>query len=149
MRLVLIEKRRGRDDDRYTWQRFELSESFNERWWNEPRLLDAGATYFEVRLDGVEVARVELDDQADFAHDFGAPRLGAAALEIQFIEVAPAHRGKGIGTEVVARVAASNPGRRLLALSEHADEFWSSLGWQRYGHPEGHQRRRPLYLQPA
>ncbi|WP_198663566.1 GNAT family N-acetyltransferase [Jiangella endophytica] len=148
MRLVLIEKRRRPDDDRYTWQRFELSEHFNERWWNEPRLFDDSATYFEVRLDGVEVARVELDDRVGFARDFGAPQLGAAALEIQFIEVAPAYRGRGIGTEVVTRIAALHPGCRLMALSEHADEFWSSLGWQRYERPERHLRGQPLYLQP-
>lgn len=149
MDLELIEKRRPPSENRYTWQRFEQSEHFNERWWNEPRLFDDSATYLEVRLDGVEVARVELDDQADFAHEFGAPRLGGIALEIQFIEVAPAYRGKGVGTQVIALLSAANPGRRLVAFSEQADECWASLGWERYEHPEQAPWRRPLYIQPA
>lgn len=148
MDLELIEKKRLSSESRYVWQRFEQSEHFNKRWWNEPRLFDDGATYFEVRLNGVEVARVELDDRADFAHEFGAPRLGAIALEIQFIEVAPAHRGKGVGTQVIALLSAANPSCRLVAFSEEADGFWASLGWERYEHPEQAPWRRPLYVQP-
>lgn len=149
MDLELIEKRRESGKDRFVWQPFERSERFNHGWWNHPLRVDDASIYLQVQLGGVEVARVELDDRADFTHEFGAPRLGAVALEIQFIEVAPAYRGKGVGTQVIALLSAVNPGRRLVAFSEQADEFWASLGWERYEHPEQAPWRRPLYIQPA
>jgi ribosomal protein S18 acetylase RimI-like enzyme len=82
------------------------------------------------------VARVELDSAVHVDHYEAAPHLGPTALEIQFIEVSSRFRRSGIGTEVVRELAARNPGRRLVAFSE-ADEFWASLGWYRYDHPEG------------
>ena len=45
--------------------------------------------------DGVEVARVEFDDPGDINPEYtGVPKLGAERLEIQFIEVATAARGR-------------------------------------------------------
>lgn len=147
MDLRLVEKRRGPEEDCYSWQRFELREQFNRAWWNDLRLFDANAIYYEVRRGDVEVARVELDDHADFAHGFGGPKLGTSGLEIQFIEVAPEFRGGHVGTETIGLLNVAHPGRRLMALSERADGFWASLGWDRYPHPE-HAEGRPLYVQP-
>jgi hypothetical protein len=41
------------------------------------------------------------------------------------------------------------PNRRLLAFSEEADGFWTSLGWERFDHPDGPRFYRPLFIQPV
>jgi hypothetical protein len=33
-------------------------------------------------------------------------------------------------------------------MSEEADDFWASLGWDRYDHREGPTRYRPLFVAP-
>jgi ribosomal protein S18 acetylase RimI-like enzyme len=101
-----------------------------------------------VLQDDREVARVELYDHVETSHYIGAPSLGAEALEIQFIEVATDCRRQGVATDVVRRLMAAHPDRRLVAFSEEADEFWVSLGWDRYDHPDGPRLYRPLFVQP-
>lgn len=46
--LVLIEKRRGSDDDRYVWRPFACTEGFEARWWDVPQLFGDTSTYLEV-----------------------------------------------------------------------------------------------------
>ena len=98
-------------------------------WWSRIRLYDA--VFFEVRSEGIEVARVELDEHVHIEHYPDVPLLGDAALEIQLIEVHQKHRRQGIATEVVRLLARAHPERRLVAFSEEADQFWDSLGWRR------------------
>ncbi|PZF86111.1 GNAT family N-acetyltransferase [Jiangella anatolica] len=148
MDLELIEKRREPGEDGFGWQPFDRSEWFNPDWWNDPLLVDDASIYLQVRLDGVEVARVELDELVDFSHFTSAPQF-ESALEIEFIEVVSTHRRRGIGRAVVNGVIGRYPGRRFVAFSEGADPFWASLGWDRYEHPEGVDYWRPLYIQPA
>jgi ribosomal protein S18 acetylase RimI-like enzyme len=101
-----------------------------------------------VLLDGIEVARVELDHDFRGSKHVGAPRLGSGTLEIQFIEVAVSHRRRGVGAVVVRSLVAAHADRRFLALSEEADEFWASLGWDRYDYWDGPHQYRPLFVQP-
>lgn len=147
MDLVLDERRRGPGDDRYGWQPFARDERFNDGGWSPLRVDDA-SIYIRVRLDGVEVARVELDELVDFSHFATAPQFDGA-LEIEFIEVASTHRRQGIGRAVVNALVARYPDRRFVGFSEGADPFWASLGWDRYEHPEGVDYCRPLYIRPA
>jgi GNAT superfamily N-acetyltransferase len=99
--------------------------------------------------DGVEVARVELDDDAGINPTYAnVPTIGPERLEIQYIEVATAARERGIGARVVQALAERHPDRRLMAYSEGADGFWASLSWDRFDHPEG-QFHRPLFIQPT
>jgi GNAT superfamily N-acetyltransferase len=97
-----------------------------------------------------EVARVELDNEVGIDHYADVPPLGATALEIQFIEVHDDHRGRGIGHAVIDLLHSRYPDRRLVAFSEGADGFWSSLGWRRHLHadPEEASFFRPLFIQP-
>lgn len=67
---------------------------------------------------------------------------------IEFFEVAENSRGKGIGRRAVAAIAAVFPGYRLRAMSEDADGFWVSLGWDVFQH-QSDARYRPLYMSPA
>ncbi|GAB2829177.1 hypothetical protein GCM10027176_36720 [Actinoallomurus bryophytorum] len=149
MDLILIEKRRGPDDDRYSWQPFASSEEFNDRWWNNIKLFGDTATYLEVHRAGTEVARVELDEHVYIEHYLDVPPLGDTALEVQLIEIHKEQRRQGIATEVVRLLARTHPTRRLVAFSEEADQFWDTLGWRRHEHPEGSLHMRPLYIQPA
>jgi hypothetical protein len=56
---------------------------------------------------------------------------------------------RGIGTQVVRGLAELHRGRRLFAYSENADEFWASLGGDRFDHRDGPQFHRALFIQPA
>jgi GNAT superfamily N-acetyltransferase len=147
--LVLIHKRLPHDADRYAWTPFQPDERFNSDWWTQSHSYGDGYSYVQVFVDSEEVARVELDEDVELSHYTGAPSLGASALEIQFIEVAADQRGRGIATEFVRQLMAAHPSRRLVAFSEEADEFWSSLGWDRFDHPDGPTFYRPLFVQPA
>jgi hypothetical protein len=82
-------------------------------------------------------------------HYAGTPSLGERALEIQFIEVKDEQSRLGIGTEVVESLIALHPNRRMVAFSEGADGFWSSLGWKRHEHATEPQFYRPLFIQPG
>ena len=127
--------------------RFEENPKFEPGWW-QPLHMVSNTLRFEVRSEGLEVARVELDESFDLSHYEGAPDLRNRGLEIVFFEVAATRRGRGIGSRLVAILASRYPDRRLFALSEEADGFWSDLGWERFEHPEGTDHWRPLYVQP-
>ncbi|UGT97753.1 GNAT family N-acetyltransferase [Mycobacterium intracellulare] len=152
MAIELIDHRRG-SADQYSWlPPFDWAVAYeNERWWDEPRGYYVGEPWFvQVREDGVEVARVELDDPGGINPQYSdVPKLGGERLEIQFIEVATAAAGRGVGTSVVRSLEMRHPERRLFAYSEDAHEFWASLGWERFDHPEGEQFHRPLFVRPA
>jgi hypothetical protein len=73
--------------------------------------------------------RVELDEDGGINPSYlNVPDIGTERLEIQLIEVASGARGRGVGTRVVHGLAGRHPDRRLLAYSEEADCFWSSIG---------------------
>jgi ribosomal protein S18 acetylase RimI-like enzyme len=152
MSVQLVDHRRGAAS-KYSWlPPFEWSITYeNERWWDEPRSYYVGEPWFVQALeDGVEVARVELDDLGGINPQYAeVPRLGPERLEIQFIEVSTAARGRSVGTQVVRALEETLPGRRLFAYSEEAHGFWVSLGWERFDHPEGERFHRPLFIQRA
>lgn len=146
--LVLRNFHRAASDNRYEWTPFDLNEEFNGVWWDSPPYMTDEPHFVQAKLGGVEVARVELDHDFRGSKHVGAPRLGASALEIQFLEVAKSHRRQGIGEAVLRELVQSYPDRRLLALSEDADEFWGALGWIRFDHRDGPLQYRPLFIAP-
>lgn len=133
----------------YTWIPFRLDIEFEPTWWNEPRYLDDTFRYVEVRMNDTEVARIALSEDISVENYPTAPQLGDEALEIQLIEVSSNCRRRGVGTEVVRVLAEAHPHRRLIAFSEQADDFWTSLGWRRHDHPLGPAFYRPLFIQPS
>lgn len=102
------------------------SPGFEPQWWDDPGLYGDGSICFDVRLGGVEVARVRLEETLDISAYTAAPHLGDAILQVDFFEVAERRRGEGIGRELVDRLATLYPDRRLVAISLNlrADEFW-------------------------
>lgn len=152
MSLQFIDHRHG-SADRYSWvPAFDRSVAYeNERWWDEPRRYSVSEPWFvQVLEDGVEVARVEFDDPGGINPEYtDVPELGDERLEIQFMEVATAVRNQGVGTRVVQGLAELHHQCRLFAYSEEADEFWASLGWDRFDHRDGQpQFHRALFIQP-
>lgn len=130
----------------------EAGRGFTRNWWyRSPVRPGSRSTFLRASEAGDEVARVRLDDEVGVDHYAGAPRLGSTALGIQFIEVHVDHRLRGIGRAVVNCLHDRYPDRRLVAFSEGADGFWSSLGWDQYVHadPDMAARSRPLYIQPT
>lgn len=130
----------------------ESYEGFNERWWDHRgRHYFDNAVFLTVRDSVDEIARIELDQEVDPGEYVGARRLaGPPLLEIQFIEVRADLRCRGLGSAIVEALANLYPDRRLVAFSEDADGFWSSLGWARHLHrsdQEPNPRYRPLYVQ--
>lgn len=146
--IVLVQHRRPRNVDRYSWQPYDDDENFTHDWWHRPWDLGNRYSLWSALVAGVEVARIELDQEVAYGHYAGVPDLGPGLLEIDFFEVSGAHRGRGLGGSVVVRVAECFPGRRLVAFSEEADRFWSGLGWVRYDHPRGFPAYRPLFVAP-
>jgi hypothetical protein len=107
MNVDFVDNHRG-SADKYSWMpSFDWSTAYeNERWWDEVRYYVDDPWFVQVMEDGVEVARVELDDPGDVNPNYtGVPTIGPERLEIQFIEVAIAARGRKIGTQVVQMLA--------------------------------------------
>lgn len=145
--LELVDLCRG-GANRYSWRPpFDGALAYeNEHWWDRPIYHDPW--YVQVLENATEVARAELDDPGGINPEYvGVPELGPERLEIQFIEVAAAARGRGIGTRVVRALEERHGDRRLFAYSEQAHGFWASLGWDRFDHPDGEQFHRPLFIQ--
>lgn len=116
-------------------------------WWN--RQLGDDPWFVQVLEGDVEVARVEFDDPGGINPRYAnVPELGNERLEIQFIEVACAARGRGIGTQLVRGLADRHPDRRLFAYSEGADHFWASVGWEPFYDPGPGPVGRTLFIQP-
>jgi hypothetical protein len=152
MSLTLVELERP-VGERF-WFPFTHEEAglgFNNQWWYR-RLVyrHSKSIFLRVLENNDEVARVHLDNEVGIDHYADVPPLGATALEIQFIEVHNNPRGRGIGHAVIELLHNRYPDRRLVAFSEGADGFWSSLGWRRHLHanPKEASYFRPLFIQP-
>ncbi len=134
-----------------SWTPFATSEGYEHpHWWNNAGGTTGDPWFVRVLEDGIEVARVQLDDPGGISPAYtNAPTLGPERLEIQFIEVTTAARRRKVATRVVHGLTKHHPHRRLFAYSsESADCFWGSLaGWRRFDHPDG--RSSPLFIQPA
>lgn len=152
MSLTLLELNRPVGER--IWFPFTYEEAglgFNHGWWyDRPVYPGSKSTFLRVLENNDEVARVELHNEFEIDHYADVPPLGATALEIQFIEVHDDHRGRGIGHAVIDLLRSRYPDRRLVAFSEGADGFWSSLGWRRHLHadPKRVPYFRPLFIQP-
>ncbi|MET8907615.1 GNAT family N-acetyltransferase [Micromonospora sp. NPDC004551] len=147
MTFDFIEKRRGPEAE-WFWFPFADNDDFNPTWWSHRSLYgESRYSLLEVRSDGLEVARIELDTEVTFDHYLGTPHLDGTALEIQLIEVAASQRRRGIGTKVLHALATRYPERRLVASSDEAEGFWASLGWTRFDRQKDAQLSHFLFMQ--
>lgn len=79
-------------------------------------------------LDGIEVARVELEPARQLHARFQGIDTTQPVVDLWYLEVATHRRREGIGASVVAEVIKRYPGRLIIAFS-HADAFWAGIGW--------------------
>jgi GNAT superfamily N-acetyltransferase len=133
---------------RYQWEPYVTDAGFRVDWWHRPWDLGDRYSLWSLFDDGVEVARIELDEQVYYDHYDGDPPLGPAVLEVDFFEVSVLARGRGVGRAALEMIAEQHQGRRLVAFSEEADGFWARVGWTRYDHPDGFPLYRPLFVAP-
>lgn len=93
------------------------------------------AQFLVVDEHGIQVARIELDENADredfISSTYPISEAGDPILEIQMIDVRAPFRGIGVGSWIIEELSKAYPGRVLMALSEGADYFWLSLGWDK------------------
>jgi len=145
--LVLIERRRDEAESAGLWLPFSANGDFEySHWWDDVSIITDAFAYFEVRRDGVEVARVQLNDDLH-GGDYVDLR-GQAVLQVDLIEVALPYRREGVATQTIRLITEVYPDHRFAALSEDADPFWASLGWRRFDN-QREPMSRPLYLQPV
>jgi GNAT superfamily N-acetyltransferase len=131
---------------------FEVVEGFNERWWNRCLKRGERSEWFSfLDVDGTEVARAESIPEAHIGSAYaGVSTPAEGFVEIAFLEVQEGTRRRGVGREAVRLLKEAHPGRQLAAFSEHADEFWGALGWQRHIRLNRNpQLYRPLFVSPA
>lgn len=95
-------------------------------------------------LDGVEVARVELEPQRILDTRFVGIDTSEPVVDLWYLEVATHRRREGIGQTVVAEVAKRYPGRLIIAFS-HADTFWAGIGWAERERVEPAPGNSPLF----
>lgn len=147
MGLQLVDHH-GKADERRWWTPFVTSADYQHPiWWSDGTGTIGEPWFVQALEDGVEVARVQLDDRGSANPTYmKVPMPGPEPwLEIQFIEIAMSARRRKIGSRVVGELVERHPERRLLAYSEGADFFWSSLeGWDRFDHADG--RHQPLFI---
>ncbi len=131
------------------WPFGDVHDGFTRHWWTRADHGSGRYSHHRVWLDGAEVARYELDHEPDVAH-YDPVFAQMPLLEVEFVEVHDQHRGRGIGAELVRKIASRHPDRQLFALSEGADGFWAGLGWSRHDHPgDRPEWHRPLFLAPS
>ena len=146
MKLELIELRQG-SADRCGGSPFEASDRFRHfDAWDRVRYSNDNHWYIKALINGVEVGRADMDEVVHLQEYGVDPDTQSKALEIQLIEVSSDHRLQGIARQILQQLSAQHPDRILVAFSEQADEFWSSMGWRRYDHP-AEPRNRPLFVQ--
>lgn len=136
-----------------SWTPFPSSEGYERpHWWESAGGAVGDPWFVEVLEDGVQVARVQLDERGGINPDYaGAPAIDTHdLLEIQNIEVATAARRRKVATRVVQALAERHPERRLMAYSKDADSdgFWNSLGWESYFYSERGLTGRTLFIAP-
>ncbi|MFC5177335.1 GNAT family N-acetyltransferase [Nocardioides taihuensis] len=133
----------------YLWRPFgdgrRSDPNFNARWWSERNFLDT-SRLLSVEVNGVELARIEIDRVPHLASSQGASHLGLVR-EIHYLEVSRAHVGQGLGTEIVGWLEAEFSDARLIASTDSAVGFWASLGgWELVDHADGIRGDWALYV---
>jgi hypothetical protein len=149
--LELIDHR-GDPAAKHLWTPFASSTGYEHPdWWNSVGGAVGDPWFVEVLEDGVEVARVHLDESGAINPAYAdVPALDSSdLLKIQHIEVNTAVRRRKVATRVLQALVERNPDRRLMAYSSaDAEEFWNSLvDWKRFDRTGRGPKSSPLFIQ--
>jgi GNAT superfamily N-acetyltransferase len=134
-------------EGRANYKPFSDDKSFEDSWWSGVAwgYGDGETEFLSFQQGGVEVARAELSLDKRPNEDYQVPSTGRRFVQVEFFEVSEDHRSRGVGTRAMRAVAQRYPAQCILAYSEEADEFWSSLGWIRFQNSSS-RNYRPLYV---
>lgn len=149
MDLELVELRRNPGAGSYEQSPFDDDDvnGFEPTWWI--KRWDEGFWFIRVIRGLNEVARVELEQCNGAEYARGDLRRMSMIIEISFIEVAAQWRCKGIGTAVVRALETRYSHQTLVAFSEDADGFWSSLGWTAFAADDPSANRTLFVHRPS
>lgn len=126
---------------------FSESDDFTEGWWDDAIHGFEPNQHFYAFFDGQhEVMRVEIEVQDILNPEYEQPQHPGPYAVIHFFEVSEDHRRKGYGTDAVQQIVDCYRGMPLVAFSQDADEFWASLGWERYEHAAEPENHRPMFV---
>lgn len=123
-------------------------EGFNNSWWFDRchKVADGDNTdYFKLLVDGAEVARAEITPWS-LSNSYLRLSTKRNVYEIWFFEVREAYRDQGIGRRFAEMLADSYAPTEVIAFSKGADDFWSSIGWERCPRKDGDPHYRPLFV---
>ncbi|MGU3652856.1 hypothetical protein [Mycolicibacterium sp. A43C] len=99
MALQLVDHHRDPADDSWWTPPFDDAVLYEHPdWWN-PHLRQRRPWHVQLLERGVEVARIELQEDVDIEHYANVPVIGSERLEIAFIEVATSECYRGVGTQ--------------------------------------------------
>lgn len=120
---------------------YQVVEGFNTSWWHTRagRIdvnLRGSKEYLQFRVNGMEVGRAEVID-CHLADDYNGIDIPVETKEISFFEIRQDLRRCGYGTTFVQHIVAHYNGTPVIAFSEEADAFWSSIGWSYYQRKDG------------
>ncbi|WP_124712859.1 GNAT family N-acetyltransferase [Mycolicibacterium nivoides] len=152
MTLELVDHRAPAAEKR-SWTPFPSSDGYEHPdWWSSAKGAVGDPWFVQVMEDGVEVARVQLDERGGINPEYaGAPAIDSdELLEIQNIEVRTTARRRRVATRALQALAERHPERRLMAYSKGAgaDDFWNSLGWEAFYYSQRGLTGGILFIQP-
>ncbi|ACL41998.1 GCN5-related N-acetyltransferase (plasmid) [Pseudarthrobacter chlorophenolicus A6] len=126
---------------------FSESDDFSADWWEDTIYGFEPSQHFYAFFDGQnEVVRVEIELQDALNAGYEQPGHPGPYAVIHFFEVSEDHRRRGLGTDAVQLIADRYGGTPLVAFSAGADEFWGSLGWERYEHTTEPGHSHPMFV---
>lgn len=126
---------------------FSESNDFTDGWWDDEIYgYEASQHFYAFFMGQHEVARAEIEVQDDLNPEYRRPAHPGPYAVIHFFEVSEDHRRRGLGTDAAQLLAERYGDLPLVAFSAGADEFWGSLGWQRFEHATEPSHNRPMYV---
>ncbi|MFF2244288.1 GNAT family N-acetyltransferase [Arthrobacter sp. NPDC058130] len=126
---------------------FSESDDFTEDWWvGDIYGFEPTQHLYSFFVGQDEVARVEIEIQDFINEEYEQPAHPGPYAVIHFLEVSGDYRRKGYGTEAVQMLAERYAGTPPVAFSAEADDFWGSLGWERYEHATEPYRHNSMFV---
>lgn len=111
------------------------TKGFNRDWWRDVVALP-GREYLTLALDGVEVARAQIDPASTDVDKYAGLDLPTVVVKIEFFEVTKRVRRQGLGWQAVDAILERYPGRWFTVASADAGGFWTKIGWTEARHVE-------------
>lgn len=127
---------------------------FFDGWWDseqpfkQPDAMFGNRTSYSFTIDGDEVARALVCVDRSALRGYLVPVTARTVSEIQFIEVRPDLRSRGVATAVLALLCQLLPGVVVALALPEAVEFWRRTGWLEVPPDDGDEYRSIAFIAP-